>query len=255
MNEKPIPRLEAQLEKLIEGALTQLFSKALKPHDVALSLSRAMESGVEAARDGDPRPFAPDQYNIRVNAGVQGHLLAHQPDLASILTQHVIDLAALAGYRLRQQPTVTLIADATCSPTDIVVGTRHSRTGDQTVPMYPVKVPAAPTPRRAQLIIDGSTTMPLTEAVINIGRGKDNHLLINDPHVSRHHAQLRLRFGGYTLFDIQSQGGTLVNDVRIYEHRLQSGDVIRIGKTQILYLEERGAEAGTQTGILPALDV
>lgn len=255
MNEKPFPRLEAQLEKLIEGAFTQLFSKAIRPHDVALSLSRAMESGVEAAHDGDPRPFAPDQYAITINEAVQGHLLAYQPDLADILVNHVIELSALAGYRLRQHPTVSLLADRLLSPTEIAVKTRHSRGHDQTAPMYPVKVPTTPTPRRAQLIIDGSQTLPLADSLVNLGRGKDNHVQINDPHVSRHHAQLRLRFGGYTLFDIQSQGGTFVNDVRVHEHRLQSGDVIRIGKTQILYLEERGADAGTQTGILPALDV
>jgi pSer/pThr/pTyr-binding forkhead associated (FHA) protein len=44
------------------------------------------------------------------------------------------------------------------------------------------------------------------------------------------------------LFDIHSQGGTLVNGVRVREHRLRSGDVIQVGRTHILYTQESYAD-------------
>jgi pSer/pThr/pTyr-binding forkhead associated (FHA) protein len=59
--------------------------------------------------------------------------------------------------------------------------------------------------------------------------------------------QLRLRFGSYTLFDMNSHAGVLVNDVPVREHRLQPGDVIRLGKTQLVYLEDM-FPGGSQTG-------
>ena len=72
--------------------------------------------------------------------------------------------------------------------------------------------------------------------------------VVDDRAVSRYHLQLRLRFGRYTLFDIQSQGGTLVNEVKIKEHNLQTGDVIQIGNTRLVYMEDRPISDGqTQT--------
>ena len=99
-------------------------------------------------------------------------------------------------------------------------------------------MPETYTPQNPQLIVNGETAIPLNSPIINIGRSRDNHIVLNDPYISRHHVQLRLRFGVYTLFDTQSQGGVLVNDVVVREHRLQPGDVIRIGKTQLVYFED-----------------
>jgi pSer/pThr/pTyr-binding forkhead associated (FHA) protein len=104
--------------------------------------------------------------------------------------------------------------------------------------MERIDIPDMRAPQNPQLIINGQDTYPLKEPLINIGRSRDNHIVLDDPYSSRHHAQLRLRFGVYTLFDTQSQGGIMVNDVIVREHRLQAGDVIKLGKTQMVYLED-----------------
>jgi pSer/pThr/pTyr-binding forkhead associated (FHA) protein len=110
------------------------------------------------------------------------------------------------------------------------------------------------TPHNPQLIVNGKHIIPLQKPIVNIGRSKDNHLVLDDLFVSRHHIQLRLRFGRYTLFDTSSQSGTKVNDVPVREHRLQSGDVIRVGKTQIVYLEDDPNNGEEGTGVNAALD-
>jgi pSer/pThr/pTyr-binding forkhead associated (FHA) protein len=56
--------------------------------------------------------------------------------------------------------------------------------------------------------------------------------------VSRHHLQLRLRFGVYVLFDIRSQSGTFVNNNCRSRTPSQRGDVIQIGKSQLVYIED-----------------
>ncbi len=88
------------------------------------------------------------------------------------------------------------------------------------------------------MIVNGDTTVEMTEPLVNLGRSRDNHVVLDDPYISRHHAQIRLRFGRYTLFDTQSQTGTYVNDSRVREHNLQTGDVIRMGKITMVYLED-----------------
>jgi len=235
-------RLEAQLERLIEGAFAQLFGKSIRPQDIALQLSRAMEDHLRLAEDGDPRPFAPDHYRIRLNPQVHTRLLARQPALAEILSQHMVALATFADYRLKSAPQVDLIGDPACAAAELNVTAMHNDLGQNLTSAMENRKTPTPTPPKyphnAQLVINGNRTVTLASPLINIGRGNDNTIVLDDLHVSRHHIRLRIRFGHYTVFDTNSRGGTRVNDVLIREHRLQPGDVIRIGKTQIVYIED-----------------
>ncbi len=242
MNDQNFAQFEAQLERLIEGAFAQLFSRTVRAQDIALQLARAMESESDTTPTGDPRPIAPDHYHIRMHPDVCQKLLARQPALAQILSQHMVELATDAGYRLNSVPVIDLVEDTTVTTGDLVVEASHAnRPNSSTAVMERIEAPPPvqeSQPRNAQLIINGEITLPITEPIINIGRSRDNHVVLDDPYVSRHHAQMRLRFGRYTLFDIQSQSGSYVNDARVREHPLQSGDVIRLGRMQMVYLED-----------------
>ena len=48
-----------------------------------------------------------------------------------------------------------------------------------------------PLPTMLSLIVGGNQLVPLNRSVTNIGRRLDNHVIIDDPRVSRAHAQLR----------------------------------------------------------------
>jgi len=247
-------RLEAQLERMIEGAFTQFFGKIIRPQDIAVRLSRAMEDHLRESDDGDPRAYAPDQYTIRINETVRAELLAQQPTLSAILCQHMIDLATAGDHRLTHIPQIDLIGDHQLDPADLIITATHL---DPKIHHTAVMVDAAPSlivdsaPQHPQLIIDGTRVYPLDLPLVNIGRSRENHIVLDDLHVSRQHVQLRLRFGRYTLFDSNSQSGTKVNNVQVKEHRLQAGDVIRIGKTQIVYLDDGVTDSGT--GVTAAL--
>jgi diguanylate cyclase (GGDEF)-like protein len=70
------------------------------------------------------------------------------------------------------------------------------------------------------------------EAVI--GRAPDAGLAIDDVAVSRHHARIEGRRGGFALEDLESTNGLFVNGVRTAQHTLRDGDRIQIGTTTIL---------------------
>ncbi len=241
MNDQNLAHFEAQLERLIEGAFAQVFSRNVRAQDIALHLARAME-GEAKTSEGDPRSLAPDRYVIRLNPDVRGTLLTRQPRLAEILGQHLVELANEAGYRLNADPVVRFEGDATFSAGDVSVTATHTvHLRHDTAVMERTDLPIPATqdrPRNAQLIVNGDTTVEMTEPLVNLGRSRDNHVVLDDPYISRHHAQIRLRFGRYTLFDTQSQTGTYVNDSRVREHNLQTGDVIRMGKITMVYLED-----------------
>jgi hypothetical protein len=255
MNDQHIARLEAQLERLVEGAFAHLFGKKIRAQDIALQLARAMEDGAESSTS-DARPVAPDAYIIYVHPDVRAGLLQRQPALETILGQHMVELATNAGYRLNRNPVIELQADYNLGPAQLLVIASHTirKTGTTAVLKRVEMPPPQPAPLNPQLLVDGYTAVPLTQEVINVGRSRDNHLVIDDPTVSRHHLQLRLRFGHYELFDTQSNAGTFVNDMRVKEHILQSGDVIRIGNTQIVYMEDHPM-SDSQTSTSPTVDI
>jgi len=93
---------------------------------------------------------------------------------------------------------------------------------------------ATDTPPQAYLIVNGQTYVPL-RSVTNIGRRRDNTIVLDDPRVSRHHCQLRYRFGAYVLYDLGSRAGTYVNNQRISEVVLQPGDVIALAGERLVY--------------------
>ena len=83
-------------------------------------------------------------------------------------------------------------------------------------------------PENTFLIIEGVKVLPLRESIINIGRRLDNHVVIDDPRISRHHVQLRAIRGHYVLFDLNSTGGTFVNGQRTTQTVLYPEDEISL---------------------------
>jgi pSer/pThr/pTyr-binding forkhead associated (FHA) protein len=91
---------------------------------------------------------------------------------------------------------------------------------------------------RPFLILEGKRHINLAEPAVSIGRALDNDVIIEDPRVSRHHAQLRQRYGHYVLYDLDSAGGTRINGYPIEECVLHSGDVISLAGVEIIYGED-----------------
>jgi hypothetical protein len=77
----------------------------------------------------------------------------------------------------------------------------------------------------------------LNSASLSIGRGPQNDLVIEaDHYASAGHARFEPRRDGVWLVDAGSTNGTFLNGVRLDEpRRLQPGDVVRVGETDLRY--------------------
>lgn len=74
---------------------------------------------------------------------------------------------------------------------------------------------------------------------IRIGKADDNDFIVNDPHVSRHHARLvRQDLGYWLLEDLGSTNGTFVGGVQVVKKRVTPADTIVLGSNYILNLLE-----------------
>lgn len=93
-------------------------------------------------------------------------------------------------------------------------------------------------PPNAFFVMEGGKTYPLDKTVINIGRMLDNHLVIDDPRVSRHHAQLRAVQGHFVLSDSKSTGGIFVNGRRITETIIYPHDIISLAGVILTFQQD-----------------
>jgi pSer/pThr/pTyr-binding forkhead associated (FHA) protein len=90
-------------------------------------------------------------------------------------------------------------------------------------------------PEDAFVIVDGVKVIPLSSPLVRIGRRLENNLVLDDPRVSRTHAELRAINGRYVLFDLNSTGGTFVNGLRITQSVVYPGDVISLAGVNLVY--------------------
>jgi len=77
----------------------------------------------------------------------------------------------------------------------------------------------------------------LNEERLSIGRSPDSHIFLDDVTVSRRHAVLVRRPGGFAIEDRGSLNGTFVNRKRVDRKVLEDGDEVQIGKYKLTYLE------------------
>ncbi len=242
MKAKPIDKLERQLQDLIEGAFTRLFPRSASAPDIAILLFRALEDKARHSAMRGDLPVAPDSYQVFLQSASVKQFSAHIPDFPARLAALIAELSRESGYQLKAAPTVSILADPDLEPQQARVIAAHSEYSTAktakmaTASAFEVQRQLEQTPH-LHIINQGS--VPLIKSVINIGRDSSNDVVISDAFVSRHHAQLRRRLGIYTLYDVNSHGGTFVNNTDIRERRLQNGDVIRVGHTDLVYAEEQ----------------
>ncbi len=79
--------------------------------------------------------------------------------------------------------------------------------------------------------------MPLPETGVTIGRADGCDVRTEAPNVSRRHATISLQNGVWIITDNQSSGGTFVNDQRVTQAPLRSGDIIRCGAITLRMFE------------------
>jgi pSer/pThr/pTyr-binding forkhead associated (FHA) protein len=109
-------------------------------------------------------------------------------------------------------------------------------------------------PENAFLIVEGVKVHPLREAVVNIGRRLENHIVIDDPRISRNHAQLRAIKGRFVLFDLNSTGGTFVNGQRTTQTVLYPGDVISLAGVALIFGQDNPPERPDLANTSPLID-
>jgi pSer/pThr/pTyr-binding forkhead associated (FHA) protein len=98
-----------------------------------------------------------------------------------------------------------------------------------------------PDPRRARARVRvGDKTCPVTSKGAVLGRSREADIQVDDPNVSRKHAELRPSGASWTVRDLGSTNGVKVNGRRIQgAQSLRTGDTITLGTSDVVFELER----------------
>jgi hypothetical protein len=226
----------ARFEKKMEGAVSGAFARAFKgdvqPVEIAARLQRELDA--EAKLMSRNKRLVPNEFKVRLSQHDHDKLAPYATTLNAELATELRNHAREMGYVFNGPVKVVFELDSSL-PTG-----RFTVDSEAVAGITPRSGRASETSiNRAPLVLEvNGTRHPLQPPGLVIGRGSDADLRINDPGISRRHAQIRVNAAGpqvqIDIVDLGSTNGIVVNGQRVQQAVLQEGARIEIGSTRML---------------------
>jgi hypothetical protein len=227
-----LQRFESRLEQAVSGAFAKAFRSAVQPVELAAALQREVDNSAQIlSRD---RRLVPNTFQVELSPMDHERLSPYsetlREELVEMLRQHAED----QHYVFAGPLSIDFSREE-----DLVTGRFRVRSSATAAVVAHQPPPGrAQRPPQAHVEVNG-TRHPLVAPGLVIGRGADADLRINDPGVSRRHAELRVAGGGrtapvVTVADLGSTNGTHVDGHRISEAQLHDGSTVRVGNTELV---------------------
>src|SRR6516164_270501 len=196
---------------------------------------------LDVAGAGDRELFAPDTFPVifRYTGGV--------PRLVNTLC----DTAMMAAYTADRGIVTREDID---SAVNELQWTEYAARPHRHRPEEPTPAARAAATRAGarvlgQLLVaaDGRTVqeLPLRLGRLIIGRTPDNDVQIDSRFISRHHCQVITTLHSCVVEDLNSTNGIYVKSNRVRRHYLNDGDVVLVGKHELIYVDKRAGRHRT----------
>jgi hypothetical protein len=226
----------ARFEKKVEGAVSGVFARAFKgdvqPVEIAARLQRELDA--EAKLMSRNKRLVPNDFTVHLSQHDHDKLAPYADTLNAELAIELRNHAREMGYMFNGPVKIAFELDSSL-PTG-----RFTVSSQAVAGISPRAGRASETAiNRAPLVLEvNGTRHPLQPPGLVIGRGSDADLRINDPGISRRHAQIRVSAAGPQLkidiVDLGSTNGIMVNGHRVQQAPLHEGSRIEIGSTRML---------------------
>ena len=246
-------QIEHKIESLFEGIFGRAFRTHVQPVELARKLAKEMDDGKTVSVS---RVYVPNEYSVYLATDDREQFEGYEASLIDELEQYLAEHARREQYALLSQPVVKFETDGDLDVGEFGIATRmvqEGRSGEEVE--LPDSAPGATMiykPRQAEatesaspeelgvqpeivtLSVDGRK-LEITKRRTVIGRSKDCDMQIDDPSASRRHAELRQEGTAYWIVDLDSTNGLEVNGLRTQRAKLDHGDKITIGSTEISF--------------------
>src|SRR3954466_2320368 len=225
-----LQRFENRLEQMVSGAFAKAFRSAVQPVEVAAALQREVDNSAQILSRN--RRLVPNQFHVELSPQDHERLAPYSSTLTQELTEMLRDHADEQSYLFTGPISISFDERS-----DLSTGRFRVRSAAlaKVTPASEGSVTDTAV-RRANVILEvNGMRHPLEPPGLVVGRGTDADLRINDPGVSRRHAELQVFPGDpspqVSVVDLGSTNGMLVNGQRVSHATLADGANVKIGNT------------------------
>ena len=251
--------IEQKIESIFEGVFGRAFRANVQPVELARKLVKEMDDHRLVSVS---RVYVPNEYTIYLSPEDREQFATYEASLRAELQDYLVEHARRESYVVLTAPEVLFTTDEDLELGEFGIATRMAQrerhAGEDDLPpdvepgatmVYRPKEPLGETepasaaelgvdPEVVSLTVDGARHLIEKRRVV-IGRSKDCDIQVRDANVSRQHAEVRQEGTAYWLVDLDSTNGTEVNGQREKRAKLENGDKITVGSTELLFERAR----------------
>jgi len=243
--------IESKIAGLVEGTFSRAFRSEVRPVEIARKLAREME---EHKSYSVSRTYVPNEYRVYLSPRDRERFASYEDALAGELAGYLLEHARRERLALVSRPVIEFETDDRLGLGEFGIQTRvvqpesereqppaEDQSGRTMVYSNAGRV-AEPLEERARarvetalLLIDGKRLV-VGPAGVTLGRSRQCDVVLDDPNVSREHAEIRPRGGSWVLTDLGSTNGSCLNGRRIESPEvIKTGDEIELGTSVIRF--------------------
>jgi len=245
--------LESKIAGLVEGTFSRAFRSEVRPVEIARKLAREMEEHKSLSVS---RAYVPNGYRVFLSPRDRERFAEYESALVDELAGYLLEHARRERLALLARPVVEFETDDRLGLGEFGIQTRLTRPPDgEPVPAHeaapehgrtmvysaagrvaqPLEERARARAQTALLLADGRRMM-IGPAGVTIGRSRQCDVVLEDPNVSRQHAEIRPRGGSWVITDLGSTNGSTLNGRRITGPEvLKPGDELEFGTAAVTF--------------------
>lgn len=250
--------IEHKLEALFEGVFGRAFRTNVQPVELARKLTKEMDDHRTVSVS---RVYVPNEYTIYLSSDDRGQFSSYETSLQDELQQYLLEHARRESYALLSSPRVLLETDDDLHVGEFGIATRMvqperraaraDEPASQAEPGHTmIYRPRSPQPTQAvsaeEMGVEAQAAAlswdderrVVDRRRLVIGRSRDCDIQLADPNVSRRHAELRQEGASHWIVDLDSTNGIEVNGRRLKRAKLEDGDRVTIGSTDMVFQRE-----------------
>ena len=228
--------MEKRLEGAVGGVFARVFKGDVQPVEITHQLCKELDAQTQIL--SHDKRLVPNNFLVSLSKHDYARLFPYSKTMTAEIITDLREYAAEHDYIFSGPISIQLEERV-----DLPVG--RFTVVSETVAEVDQPPTSASVLRTANLVLEvNGVRHPLTPPGFTVGRGADADLRINDPGISRTHAQFVVSGSGRSIrvriVDLNSTNGILVDGRKVKQAELSDGSRIDIGKTQMLVYAPSG---------------
>ena len=238
-----LQRFERRIEEMVTRPFARAFKAEVQPVEIASALQRECDDRAAIVARG--RTMVPNAFTVALGEHDHERLAVYAQALSTELAEMVREHADEQGYVFVGPVTVAFERDEGLDTgrfqvRSAAVAAATPRSGDTELVRTAARTEGVP------WVEVGGTTYALARSTTRIGRGADSDLRIDDPGISRNHAELRRSGGDVTVVDLGSTNGVVIDGQRVGQARLRDGTRLTMGSTTLVFHDGSRPAGGSE---------